>query len=121
LKIPEVKFLTVTKQNTMDKIKIRIILFVFLIMVGSLNSCSKEEYWMDKGRITGLDYRMCMCCGGYFIEINDSTYRFTTLPDKIKLDLNKEVFPVYVRINWEKKENSCMGDEITVLSIIKEL
>ncbi|MFN8257278.1 MAG: hypothetical protein U0W24_16400 [Bacteroidales bacterium] len=105
----------------MERIKIPIIFTVFLIMILSQDSCSKQEYWMDQGKITGPDYRRCMCCGGYFIEIKDSTYRFTTLPEKSKLDLSNETFPVDVLINWKKKENSCLNDEIVVLSIQKEL
>jgi hypothetical protein len=72
---------------------------------------------MDNGKIIGVDYRMCACCGGYFIEIGDSTYRFSALPENSEIEITDTIFPVFVSLNWMKKKDQCLGDEIIVTAI----
>jgi hypothetical protein len=79
----------------------------------------KENNYMNKGTITGIDMNLCMCCGGWFIEIDNATYRFQKLPDKCDLNLENEPFPVIVKLDWEKEKNPCLGDEIIVKRIVK--
>ena len=50
-------------------------------------STDAEDKFQSDGIITGEDYRECMCCGGWFIVIADSTYRFDQLPDGSNIDL----------------------------------
>ena len=95
-------------------------LFGFCALLFILIACQKENEWMNEGKITGADGRMCACCGGYFIEIKDSVYRFDILPEGTNFDLTKETFPVLVELNWKKKENSCLRDEIIVTDIRKK-
>jgi hypothetical protein len=72
---------------------------------------------MNNGAITGPDVRECSCCGGYFIEIENITYRFFELPANSEIDLINARFPVYVRLDWQNDPNACLGDEIFVMRI----
>ena len=87
-------------------------------------SCSDEDQEMgltDVGTITAMDYRKCMCCGGWFIEINSETYRFNELPENSNLNLNNETLPIEVNLDWVVDENACLGDEIIVNRITKSI
>jgi len=89
---------------------------VFIILI--ISSCSTDENeFMSNGTISGIDFRKCSCCGGYFIDINDSTYRFYTLPTGSEVTLENPVFPIYVKLDWAKADTVCLGDEIKVLNI----
>ncbi len=93
-----------------------IIVGIFLIL--GFSSCTEDaNEFMSNGVITGWDPRMCMCCGGYYINIDSSTYRFYRLPDGSKIDLENPTFPIYVKLDWAKADNVCLGDEIKVLRI----
>ena len=69
---------------------------------------------MSEGKITGLNPRECMCCGGWNIEINNSTFRFYNLPENSNIDLLHESMPLYVELVWKKDKNGCLGDEILI-------
>ena len=89
---------------------------IFLILI--ILSCTTiENDNLDDGIIKGVDVRECSCCGGYFIEIKDSTYRFYTLPAGSEVKLENPVFPIYVKLEWAKADTVCLGDEIKVLRI----
>lgn len=99
-----------------DVMKKIIIAGVFIILI--ILSCSTvENDGMDNGTITGVDIRECICCGGYFIDIRDSTYRFFDLPAGSNLNLTNAKFPIYVKLDWVKADSTCLGDEIEVLNI----
>ncbi|RMG61052.1 MAG: hypothetical protein D6722_20195 [Bacteroidetes bacterium] len=70
----------------------------------------------DTGLITGLDPRRCACCGGYFIELADTTYRiaYADLPQEVLDALEDQGYPLAVRLDWEPVNDPCLGDEITV-------
>ena len=74
---------------------------------------------MSYGQITNADYRLCMCCGGWFINIGNETYRFLSLPENSDLNLTEETLPMNVELDWTKDENACLGDEIIISSIKK--
>ena len=96
--------------------KKQIFLWMFLLLFGL--SCSvQEDDFKSNGTITGIDIRECSCCGGYFIEIGDSTYRFDTVPPGSTLKLENRTFPVYVQLDWNEDPNACLGDEIIVTRI----
>ena len=75
---------------------------------------------MHEGKITGCDFRECMCCGGWYIEINNNTYRFNNLPVNSNIDLQHEPFPIHVEVIWEKDVHGCLGDEILIDYIKKK-
>lgn len=92
----------------MDKL-ITIALLVILLM-----GCTRENDCLDSGTITGLDPRDCMCCGGWFIEIRDTVRRFDQLPEDCTIDFNLVTYPLKVKVEWKKREQLCLGDEIRV-------
>ncbi|MGB0931085.1 MAG: hypothetical protein ACPGVB_09935 [Chitinophagales bacterium] len=94
-------------------------LFTLLLISSSfLLTCEKESL-NDVGVITSFDSRECGCCGGWFIEIDGETHRFFELPKNSGLDLENEALPIDVKLNWEKEDDSCMGDLILVSKMEK--
>jgi hypothetical protein len=83
------------------------------------SSCSDDLNidFKDTGSITGQDFRRCMCCGGWFVDINSETYRFKEIPKSSDLDLNSAEFPIHVYVDWTTDENGCLGDEIIIEQI----
>lgn len=75
---------------------------------------------MNQAKILEPDYRMCVCCGGWFIKIDNDTLRFYELPSDFNIDLNTETLPIEVELNWEKDKNDCLGDEIIIDAIRKK-
>lgn len=95
----------------------RIILLVFI-----LNACTKENSdYKSLGIITGADPTMCACCGGWFITIENTQYRIVSMPDNFALDLEKETFPVAVKLDWQLITTGCPSEfnRITVSRIRK--
>ena len=98
--------------------EMKILLFIGLAALLSNCACSlSEDDFMNNGTITGYDIRECSCCGGFFIDIENITYRFYDLPANSGLDLTDARFPVYVKLDWQNDPNACLGDEIIVLKI----
>ena len=95
-------------------------IFSVLIIALSIASCSLEEdEYRSNGTITGYDTRECSCCGGFYIEIDNATYRFYDLPKNSELNLENPTFPIYIKLDWTKDVNACLGDEIIVSRIEK--
>lgn len=94
-------------------------LIIIAAVIFSVIACSEnEDKFTSEGLITGIDTRECSCCGGYFIEIKDSTYRFYELPNERNFNLDYPVFPIPVKLDWKQAANQCLGDEIEVIRII---
>jgi len=94
----------------------KIITAALLILTINAISCSSDDSISD-GTITGYDTRECACCGGFFIDIENVTYRFYDVPANSNLNLENPTFPIYVKLDWAKDANACLGDEILVLRI----
>lgn len=106
----------------MESINTRNICKSLIITVLILFSACSEEVnsdFKDIGTITGEDFRRCMCCGGWFIDINSETYRFDELPGNSHIDLTMEQLPIKVHLDWVIDENACLGDEIIIERIEK--
>jgi hypothetical protein len=99
---------------------------LFLVFIITMVSCNDEsnplpnEGYESTGTITGTDPRDCMCCGGWFIVIGDSTYRFDAFPKDNNIDIANLVYPFKVYLDWDKDETPCLGDEIIVTRIKKK-
>jgi len=92
---------------------------IFILLIILLPGCTREQSdYQSEGTITGYDYRMCMCCGGWFVEIDDSTWRFDQVPEGFTINLDSITFPFPIYLDWEKKDPSCLGDEIVVKRMI---
>jgi hypothetical protein len=94
-------------------------IMLIIILTGVLIACEKEEKYQSSGIITGPDIRACICCGGYFIEIDNSTYNFDTLPASSAINLETETFPITVNLDWSFDRN-CGGIQyIEIIKIVK--
>jgi hypothetical protein len=94
-----------------------VLLIIFYCILFS--SCQEDDF-KSSGIITGYDIRECICCGGFFIDIENETYRFYEVPQNSRLNLDNPSFPIYVKLDWTKDPNACLGDEIIVLRIEQE-
>jgi len=93
-------------------------LVLILMLTGIIISCEKAESYKSTGIITGPDIRECICCGGYFIEIGDSTYNFDTLPSNSQIDLTTDTFPINVKLDWTS-DRYCGGIQYIDISRIE--
>ena len=93
---------------------------IFLVLVAAKGCDKASEDNLDTGIITELDNRDCACCGGWFIDIDNETYRIHNWPENTRLEMNEVKLPLTVELKWEKVENGCMGDEINVSFIRKK-
>jgi hypothetical protein len=89
------------------------------IMFGFILLEKTDDDYMSNGVITGADFRECMCCGGWFIDIDTNRWRLFDIPENSGIKLDTEKFPLNVRLDWKKKDSACMSDEIIVLRIRK--
>ena len=96
---------------------LKILFFVIVLMTGFVACSSAQESLKSSGIISGYDDRDCACCGGFFVEIDSSTYRFYDLPKDSGINLNDPEFPVNVKLDWVPDSSACMGDEIIVTRI----
>jgi len=64
---------------------------------------------------------MCACCGGYFIEIEGTKYRFekSELPDGFTFEDNE--LPLTVELNWKIKTEVCTGFNWIKISKIRKI
>jgi len=103
--------------------KYKTVLGICLIIFGFI-SCHKESYqYKSTGTITGQDFRMCPspCCSGWFIIIDTLTYEFDSLPGNSNIYLEKETFPLAVKLDWQLSNIiDCPNKRITIQKIAKE-
>jgi hypothetical protein len=98
--------------------KIAGIIFIVVILI----SCTKENSdYKSLGTITGADPTMCACCGGWFINIENTQYRIVSMPENFAQELAKETFPVTVKLDWQLITTGCPSEfkRITALRIRK--
>ena len=93
--------------------------FIFILLL-SISCSMEEDSYKSSGIITGVDVRECSCCGGYYIDIEGNTYRFYEIPQNSNLKLDNQVFPVYVKLDWNPDPNACLGDEIIITRITEQ-
>ncbi len=81
-------------------------------------SCSNDDDGFEsKGVITGQDFTLCACCGGWFIEIEGEDYIIFELPENTSLKPEDIIPPFSVNLNWSRPGESCRDDLITVQDI----
>lgn len=111
------------------------VIYIALISTMLLASCSgssgsgdegTDQEWRSHGEITGIDVRRCAqpCCGGWYVTIEGSRYRFLKFPegsDPALQSYRPEDFPIPVRLNWESVTGErCAEDRITILAIERD-
>jgi hypothetical protein len=106
------------KQNQFTIILVGLSLLTLLFL-----SCKKEETYMSNANIIGLDARMCACCGGTEIVIdnvanpNGNSYFLTgQLPADFNLGNNPK-FPIAVKIDFKIDSAHCFGNYIKITRI----
>lgn len=60
--------------------------------------------------IMGLDEALCICCGGWVIQLDraQNLRQFSTVPIHSNINLENETFPLDVWVNWtEDPDNPC--------------
>lgn len=77
--------------------------------------------YQSNGIITGPDIRMCPCCGGWYIQIDSLTYEFDSIPSNSNIDLQKDSFPILVKLDWQlSNQIACPDKRIIIKRIMKE-
>ncbi|MEL6193578.1 MAG: hypothetical protein AAFR66_16070 [Bacteroidota bacterium] len=99
---------------------------ILMLTIGCENESTAEVHACTpenevEASITGPDFRRCACCGGWFIEIADSTYRFQKFPDCSEIEgLADDVkYPIPVTIDFRADLNPCLGDEIFLEKLVR--
>ncbi|MEM8896708.1 MAG: hypothetical protein AAGC85_01325 [Bacteroidota bacterium] len=99
---------------------------ILMLTMGCENESTAEvhECTPENGveaSITGPDFRRCACCGGWFIEIADSTYRFQKFPDCSETEglANDVKYPLHVTVEFRVDPNPCLGDEIFLDKLVR--
>jgi hypothetical protein len=102
-------------ENQKGKLKTTII--ILLISTLLVLGCEKAKY-ENTGSINGQALTLCACCGGYFIDIDGTQYRFQKdeLPENFTFEDN--MLPMKVELDWDRKTEACVDfNWITVLKI----
>ena len=79
-----------------------------------------SDDYQSRGKITGPDLRMCICCGGWQIVIDNETYNFDSIPANSNINLQKETFPLFVKLDWQSAGPDRCQKWINILRIKKE-
>ena len=98
------------------------LLLVVLLVIGFVG-CKKPTTsdFQSTGIITGVDLKMCACCGGWYIQIDNVTYEFVTLPAGSNIDLLNATFPMPVKLDWQlSAKPACPNNKIDILKIVKQ-
>ena len=84
-------------------------LLIILACVMVFSCTKKTTHYQASGTITGLDLRMCACCGGYFIKMtgSDTTYHFYNFPAGSTIDSTH--FPINVSFNYTAPASNGCG------------
>lgn len=80
-------------------------LFIFLLV-----SCNKSKTYQAEGSLKGVDYALCVCCGGVIIEVKDmpGNFRIDSLPFMPVQKLYNLTFPKTIQFNYSGID-SCGG------------
>ena len=80
---------------------------------------------MNNAEIIGYDVRLCPCCGGTEITIDNIAnpnqnpfFLIGNLPANFDLGSNP-IFPIKVKIDWNKDTANCFGNYINITRIEK--
>ncbi len=105
----------------MHNVKIqKLLLAAFIVFTLIFCSCQTGQsgVFQSNGKITGPDYRMCACCGGYYIVIDSTMYEFDLLPKDANFSLKNATYPIYVKLDWKQDPSAC-GNYIDIIKIEK--
>lgn len=97
------------------------IIGLFFIMLSCL-ACGKEAKNdcpnnLESGSIIGIDFTLCPCCGGYWIEVGNDTLRAFVLPDNIEIaDTSfSNGIDIPICLSYEKSTDCNVFEELIVI------
>jgi len=107
----------------MRKRPLSLLVFVVAATIFTTLSCRKDNPYMSNAEITGWDLRLCVCCGGITVTIdnvpNPNGYAFFLtgdLPAGFSLGDHPQ-FPIAVKIDWAIDTAHCSGKYIIISRI----
>jgi hypothetical protein len=79
----------------------------FMLCLICMYSCSSdyENNCPKEGKVIGYDMRDCMCCGGWFVEYNNDTLLFDTVPGNAKLGEWVESYGFPIKIDFDYSDS----------------
>lgn len=92
----------------------------FLLLFAACNDNDDSEYTLSNGLVIGADMRLCMCCGGWWIEINKDTLRLMNAPSEFNEQMIEMEMPVPVALEWKPMTDGC-GRQFTKLIEVKNI
>lgn len=98
-----------------------ILTFVFLFLGCDKSDSKTTPEFESTALITGEDFALCPCCGGWFITISgeQTTYRFDQLPPNSNINLSTATFPLAVKMNWSLLVSQCSNmPRIAIESVV---
>ena len=103
----------------MKRLTKRFIFPLLVMMALSILPSCNEDGVLDLVIITGVDMRLCPCCGGFMINFNENGEPYEDvfklayeLPEESGIDFESE-FPIKAWINWEPAGTPCDVIEVS--------
>jgi hypothetical protein len=110
--------------NTLPIVK-KINKFLFLVFILScvMYSCTKTEDGLTEATIIGYDLRLCACCGGVMVKLNEKQNDIYQWQQRIESFGVKptDSFPQKVKIKYHFLVNTCVASagEIEITELVK--
>jgi hypothetical protein len=96
-----------------------------VVLIFTIISCKKDEEYMSDAEIIGWDVKMCPCCGGLEITIDNipnpvanTYYLVNQLPSNFSIGDNPK-FPIAVKIDWKIDSIHCGGTHFDITRIAR--
>ena len=88
-----------------------------------LYSCTDTEEGLTNATLVNVDSRLCPCCGGILIELNENekeTYQWQQRSEKFGISPS-DTFPINVKIKYYFLANTCVASdgEIEITELVK--
>lgn len=98
------------------------IIFLFFLLAGFF-SCSKSDDDYTKATIKGYDLRLCVCCGGLLVSLDekpDEVYQWYQKTGNLNVT-EKDKFPLKVKIKYHFLAQTCTASagEIEITDLVK--
>lgn len=98
----------------------RYFLLLFILFSFLFNGCKKAASFESNATLLGYDPRMCPCCGGLEITIDNvkppdggSFFLVSKLPGDFKLENNPD-FPIPVKIDYTIDSLHCTNYKVSI-------
>ncbi len=93
------------------------------LFIVTIFSCKKDEQYMNNAEIIGYDAKMCVCCGGTEITIDNvqnpngnAYFLIGNLPSNFTIGDNPK-FPIAIKLDWKIDTAHCFGNYIAITKI----